>query len=69
MLCVLSHLQAGDSDATGVGCLTRTVEDLVLQEDFDTFRLGRHVSALANEAAPILDQGFGVFASDLILCG
>ena len=71
---VLSHLQTGDGDTTGVGGLTGGVPDggilvslTVGLEDIDSLLCGTHVGALGDELAAGGDQSLGLVAGDLVL--
>ena len=63
------HFEAGNRDAAGVGSLAGAVEDLALEEDVDRLGSRRHVRALGDAVAAVLDQVVGVFDVDLVLGG
>lgn len=73
---VLSHLETGDGDTTGVGGLTGGVPNslglvgvTVSLEDIDGVLGGTHVGTLSDELAASGDEGLGLVTGDLVLGG
>ena len=66
---VLLHLEGRCRDTAGVRRLAGPERDAGVAEHLDALGGGRHVRALDHQAAPVLDQGAGVVAVELVLGG
>ena len=64
---VLCHFEAGYRNAARIGRLSRTVQDLGIEEEPHAFEMGRHVRALANHVNAVLQEIPGVLRVDLVL--
>ena len=73
---VLSHLETGNGDTTGVGCLSWSVPDgisllllAVLLEDIDGLLGATHVGSLSDELAAVGDKVLSLLLGNLVLGG
>ena len=64
---VLGHLESGSSHTSGIGCLTRRIENLSTLEDSNSFRCRRHVSSFGNTETTVVDQVLGICFLYLVL--
>ena len=52
---VLAHLQCGNGNTAGIGCLTGHVKEVILQEYIHSLLIGRHICSLCYTEATVLD--------------
>ena len=68
-LAVLRHLQTADTNTTGIGSLTWSIENLSLLEYADGTRRGRHIGSLAHGKHTVGYECLGSLLVDLVLSG